>query len=369
MSETDNIQNPTPQPPQPPPPFSCTYAPNIPELLQQMNISLAISTYQAGKVILISPKNRDELVQLPRNFQKPMGIAVQKNRMAIATSNEITELTNDFRLAKSYPKQPDTYDAMYLPRITYYTGAVDMHDLEWGKDGLWGVNTQFSCLSLVTSDFSFEPKWKPSFISELQPEDRCHLNGVAFKDGVPKFVTALGKTNDRSGWRENKAKGGILMDVESGKVILEGLPMPHTPRIYDDNLYMLLSGTGELVKVNPERGTYDILKELNGFARGMDVFGDYLFIGLSKLRTTSKAFQDLPISKKSVFPGIMVIYLPSASVVGFIKYESSVDEIFDVKVIPNSIRPGILNTQKPEFRRGISTPDFSYWGDMGSESS
>ena len=28
--------------------------------------------------------------------------------------------------------------------------------------------------------------------------------------------------------------------------------MPHTPRIFNDELYVLLSATGELVKVNPE---------------------------------------------------------------------------------------------------------------------
>jgi hypothetical protein len=40
-------------------PFSCTYSPQIPELLQKLNCSLAITTYQAGKVIFISPKDRD----------------------------------------------------------------------------------------------------------------------------------------------------------------------------------------------------------------------------------------------------------------------------------------------------------------------
>ena len=147
--------------PQPPPPFSCTYAPNIPELLQQMNISLAISTYQAGKVILISPKNRDELIQLPRNFQKPMGIAVKGNKMAIATLDEVVILANDARLATGYPKQPKTYDAFYLPRMAYFTGQMDMHDLEWGVSGLYGINTQYSCLSIIDEDFSFKPVWKP----------------------------------------------------------------------------------------------------------------------------------------------------------------------------------------------------------------
>ena len=347
--------------PQPPPPFSCTYSPNIPELLQQMNVSLAISTYQAGKVILISPKNRDELIQLPRNFSKPMGIAVHGQKMAIASLSEVVILVNAPGLAKDYPRQPDTYDSFYTPRAVYYTGEVDLHDLEWGNDGLWGVNTSFSCLSIINEDYNFIPKWHPPFISKLAPEDRCHLNGVAFENGEPRYVTALGATDTQGGWRENKATGGILMDILSNKIVLEGLSMPHSPRIYNDQLYLLLSGTGEIVKVNTKTHKYDILKGLNGFARGMDRYGDYLFIALSKLRTTSKAFQDLPVSKKSSFAGIIVLYLPTSSTVGYIKYETSVDEIFDVSVLQGTTRPGLLNTLKPEYKMGISMPNASFW--------
>ncbi len=349
------------QPPQPPPPFSCTFSPNIPELLQQMNASLAISTYQAGKVILISPKNRDELIQLPRNFAKPMGIAVKGQKMAIATLDEVIILGNAQGLAKNYPRQPNIYDSFYVPRASYFTGEVDLHDLEWGNDGLWGVNTSFSCLSIINDDFSFTPKWQPPFISKLAPEDRCHLNGVAFVDGEPKYVTALGATDTKNGWRKNKATGGILMDIESNETILKGLSMPHSPRVYNDNLYVLLSGTGEIVRVNTKTRKYDILKEMSGFTRGMDQYGDYLFIALSKLRTTSKAFQDLPISKKSVFAGIVIIYLPSASTVGYIKYESSVDEIFDVRVLPGTTRPGLLSTMRPDYKMAISIPESSFW--------
>ena len=184
--EPGNQQSPdTSNTPQPPPPFSCTFSPNIPELLQQMNVSLAVTTYQAGKVILISPKNRDELIQLPRNFPKPMGIAVREKKIAIAALDEVIILSNSPGLARDYPPQPNTYDTMFAPRASFVTGEIDIHDLEWGHKGLWAVNTRFSCLSLITDDFSFVPDWRPPFVTELAPEDRCHLNGVAFVDGVP----------------------------------------------------------------------------------------------------------------------------------------------------------------------------------------
>ena len=67
--------------PDPLPPFSCTHTPNIPALLVELNCSLIISTYQAGKVILLSAFG-EGLVQLPRNFNKPMGLAAAGSRLA-----------------------------------------------------------------------------------------------------------------------------------------------------------------------------------------------------------------------------------------------------------------------------------------------
>jgi len=346
----------------PHPPFTCTYSPNIPELLWQLNCTLAISTYQAGKVVLISPRNEEELVQLPRNFPKPMGLAVDGNRMAIATLNEVVVLANEPSLARGYPDQPNTYDSLYLPRAVYYSGEVDLHDMDWGKKGLWGVNTRFSCLSLIDDRYSFNPQWQPPFISSLAAEDRCHLNGMALVNGEPEFVTALGKTDSAEGWRKNKQNGGIIMHVPTGEIICENLGMPHTPRVYDGKLYVLLSSTGELICVSPQDGKYEVVKKLPGFVRGMDKLDDYLFIGLSKLRTTSSAFRDLPIAKQSVFSGIIVVYLPRTSVVGHIRYETSVEELFDVRVLPNLKRPGLLSTQKEVHRLALATPTDSFWG-------
>ena len=129
--------NPEPRPyctrqPQPPPPFSCTYSPNLPELLQQMNVILATSTHQARHVILISPKTRHERILTPRTCSKHMGLAVKKNKMAVAETDEVVILTNAPGLAKDYHRQPGIYDAFYTPRDAFFTGLLDLHDLGWG---------------------------------------------------------------------------------------------------------------------------------------------------------------------------------------------------------------------------------------------
>lgn len=348
-------------------PFSCTYSPQIPELLQKLNCSLAITTYQAGKVIFISPKDRDYLIQLPRQFTKPMGMALQGNKMALATLNEVLVLSNNTELAKSYPKQPGIYDGLFIPRQTYYTGEADIHDLHWTPKGLLAVNTRFSCLAYVSGEHTFTPVWKPDFITSITAEDRCHLNGLALDNDVPRYVTVLGRTDTPQGWRANKATGGCIIDVTTNEVVVDGLPMPHSPRFYDGKLYVLLSGTGELAEVDIQNKKYTVRKQLDGFVRGMDRIGDYLFIGLSKLRQTSTAFADLPIAKRSVFSGIMVMHLPTNSISGFIKYENSVEEIYDVKVLPGMQRPGILNHEKSDFRMAISFPDKTFWATQANQ--
>lgn len=353
---------------QPPPPFSCTYSPNIPELLNQMGITLAISTYQAGKVIFLSAINNDNLVQLPRNFKKAMGMAFKPGKMALAVKDEVILLTDSPELAKTYPPKPGVYDAMYLPRASYYTGQVDLHDLEWAGNDLIAVNTLFSCLVKINSEYSFTPIWKPDFISRLSPEDRCHLNGVAFRNGKPAFVSALGMTDTREGWRPGKASGGIIMDVEKNEVLLEGLAMPHSPRIYEGNLYCLLSALGQLIKINSSSGDYEVMHQFDGYVRGMAKHGDYLFVGLSKIRKKSSAFGDLPIAEKSLYSGIEVLHFPTMSKVGLIQYQASVEELYDIKVLEGMRRPNVLSTLKDDFRKALVLPGGNtYWAKVNED--
>ena len=347
--------------------FACTHSPNLPELLYKLNCSLALSTYQAGKVVIISPQNTTRLIQLPRTFQKPMGIAADESRLAIATLTEVIVFNNASRMAANYPKQPNTYDALYLPRATYFTGEVDIHDLHWTGENLLAVNTRFSCLAYIDHRYSFTPTWKPFFIKHVSPQDQCHLNGVAFENDRPKFVTALGQTDAPEGWRQNRERGGVVLEVESNSIVAEGLSMPHSPRIYDGKLYLLESASGNLVCIDTASGKKDVVLSLNGFARGMDRIGDFLFIGLSQLRKKSGVFNDLPIASKSLFCGIVVVHLPSARIVGHLKYENSVEEIYDVRIMRGMRRPGLVSAQKGEHRLALTTPEEDYWAVLKEE--
>ena len=239
---------------QPQPPYTCTCSQDIPELLLSLKISLVLSTYQAGKVIFLSPAEDDKLVQLPRNFDTPMGMALSGNRLAIACKNDVIEFSNSPAMAPNYPQKQNTYDGIFLLRAAYSTGRLALHDMYYFKNKILATNTLFSCISEIDNNYSFTPIWKPDFIEEYFPADLCHLNGLAMDETGPRFATSLGgKTKEREGWRENKMNGGLLIDINSNEIILENLQMPHSPRLYNGKLYFLNSAAGELCAVDPEK--------------------------------------------------------------------------------------------------------------------
>ncbi len=76
--------------------FTAKYTPSLPELIQQLNCSIAITTYQAGKVVMISARDENSLSMLPRTFKRAMGMAQQDNRLAAATKNEVIAFSSTF---------------------------------------------------------------------------------------------------------------------------------------------------------------------------------------------------------------------------------------------------------------------------------
>jgi len=88
-----------------------------------------------------------------------------------------------------------------------------------------------------------------------------------------------------------------LVEVTSGEVISPGLSMPHSPRCQDGRLWLLESGTGQLVFVDPAAGRRQRVAELPGFARGLALAGPYAFVGLSKIRSAS-AMDGVPLADR-----------------------------------------------------------------------
>ncbi len=342
--------------------ITCSVSPDFHAWLAQTGGSLVVSTYQAGKVALIG-SDGSQTTLLMREFDKPLGMALQGNRLALATRNWIGIFANAPLLARDYLEdQPGKYDGLFLPRTSYFTGDLHTHDVVFQGDDLLFVNTRFSCLARPSHDYNFEPVWRPKFVSDLVPEDRCHLNGVALVDGKPKYVTALGTTDEPGAWRANKATGGVVVDVDSDEIILDGLAMPHSPRWHNGNLWVLNSGAGELIVADPASGRRDVVCRLSGYVRGLCFAGPYAVIGMCKIRE-KHLFGGLPIQERvaQLTCGIAAVDLRTGKVAGQFEFASGCEELYDVLFLPGIRRGTILNLDKPAVRDAVTNPDSSYW--------
>jgi uncharacterized protein (TIGR03032 family) len=330
-----------------PPPLRSVHTSNFAAILGHFGCSLLVTTYQAGKLVVVRPdaENPDLINTHFRTFNKPMGLALGNQRLALGTAQEIIQFRN-VPAAAGRLEPKGKHDACFLPRSLHVTGDVQIHEMVFIGDELWFVNTAFSCLCTYDEDHSFVPRWRPWFISALTPEDRCHLNGVCIVDGKPKWATALGATDTQGGWRENKKDGGILIDIENERIVARGLSMPHSPRWYADRLWLLQSGTGSFGFVDIESGKYTSLVELGGFTRGIDFAGNLAFIGLSQVRETA-TFSGIPITEtleeKDRTCGVWVVDIRNGDVVAFVKFEDAVQEIFAVAVLPGTRFPDLVN--------------------------
>jgi uncharacterized protein (TIGR03032 family) len=342
-----------------PAPLRAVHTTNFPGLLRRLGASLLVTTYQAGKLVIVRDDG-DHLNTHFRSFKAPMGLAFDGNRLAVGTSLQVWEFA-DVPAVTAKLDPPGRHDACFLPRASHVTGNIQGHEMAWGPGGeLWVVNTRFSCLCTLDTSASFAPRWRPPFVSALEPSDRCHLNGLGMVDGRPRFVTALGETDEPAGWRANKAKGGIVMDVDCGEVITRGLSMPHSPRWYAGRLWVCESGAGTLGYIDPGTGQYQPIAEVPGFTRGLDFAGNLAFVGLSQVRE-SATFSGIPIterlSEEERTCGVCVVDLASGQVVAILRFDTTVQEIFAVTVLPGRRWPELINDNDMLLENSFVVPD------------
>ena len=286
-----------------------------------------------------------------------MGLAVAPGRIAIGTRAEVLDYRNIPAVAPKVEPQ-GKHDACFIVRNKHFTGDIRIHEVAFAQGELWIVATNFSCLATLDAQHSFVPRWTPPFISGLANEDRCHLNGLCVVDDKVKFVTALGETDAAGGWRENKASGGILIDVESGETVLSGLSMPHSPRWYDDRLWLLESGKGTLSVADLDTGAVETVAELPGFTRGLIFAGGLAFVGLSQVRETA-TFGGLPLMERldERLCGVWAINPESGKTAGFLRFEELVQEVFDLALLSGVRYPEIAEEGSDAASQSFVLPD------------
>jgi uncharacterized protein (TIGR03032 family) len=316
------------------------YTRSLPPLLSQLGVSLLVSTYQAGKVAAVGVA-AGELTLSYHNFERAMGMAVKPDRVAVAARAQVWLLHAAADLAARV-EPAGRHDACFLTRSSLFTGEVQAHELAWAGDELWLVNTAFGCLCTLDGRHSFVPRWRPPFLTALAAEDRCHLNGLAVADGAPRYVTALAETDTPQGWRADKVHSGCLIDVASGQTVARGFAMPHSPRVHLGRVWLLHSGAGQLVLIDPASGRAQTVTELPGYTRGLAMYDRFAFVGLSKIRETS-TFGGMPIAERrpELKCGVGVVDLTTGRLAAHLEFVTGVEEIFDVQVVPGARCPAL----------------------------
>lgn len=318
---------------------------DIPALFTELKISLLVSTYQAQRIMSLAP-NGPRLAMLMRVLPRPTGLALEDGRLAVAGKNQIWIFRQVHgvrdQLGNALP-----HDLYLAPRQSFVTGDIAAHQLAWQGEELLVVNTRFSCLCTLSSNWSFVAGWRPRFITALAAEDRCHLNGLAMRSGKPAFLTALGVSDQAEGWRTNRAAGGCLIDYASGEPICTGLSMPHSPLWHDGKLWLLESGSGNLVTIDPNRGTKTEVAHIPGYARGLTFIDRYAVVGLSKIREKN-IFGGLPIEERyrELPCAIHFIDLESGTLAGLITFTKGIEELFDIQLLRNTRAPFIVGFEE-----------------------
>lgn len=327
--------------------------------LVEQRLSLAFTTYQAAKFFFVGTQDNGKLSMFKRTLPRCMGMTAHGDSLYVSSLYQLWRFENILPTGATH----DGYDRLYVPQVGYVTGDVDIHDMALDRNGrLIFVNTLFACLATTSTTHSFQPLWKPRFVSKLAAEDRCHLNGLAMRDGTPAFVTAVSEGDVPDGWRDFRRNGGCVIDVEANEVVLRGLSMPHSPRWYRERLWLHNSGTGEFGYVDLAAQRFEPVCFLPGYLRGLDFIGDFAVVGLSKPRR-NREFNGLELqdrlTEKNAIPrcAIMIVDLRSGDAVHWLRMEGVVEELYDVTTLRGCKRPMAIGFMTDEVRRVLHVPE------------
>ncbi len=315
-------------------------SPGLMAFLAKNDLSICMTSYQSGRFYLIGRNPKGGIMINEQAFQKAMGIHAYNGAVTLATLHQIHRFEN---VLKPDERAEELFDACFVPRVSFTTGVLDAHDVAVTSDNqIVFINTRFNCLATVSTKHSFEPIWQPPFISKLVDEDRCHLNGLALEDGQPAYVTAVSRSDTIDGWRDRRADGGVLIDVRTNEIVCDGLSMPHSPRVYDGDLYVLDSGTGRLGRIDMSgetgKGTFEEIAFCPGFVRGLSFHKGFAIVGLSRPRY--ERFEGLALDAKlrdadsEAWCGFQVIELATGNVAAWFRIDGAVQEMFDVAALP-----------------------------------
>src|SRR5262249_25562425 len=153
------------------------------------------------------------------------------------------------------------------------------------------------------------------------------------------------------GWRDRRAQGGIIIDIETDRIITEDLSMPHSPRLANGKLWVLDSGRGYLCRVDEANGKIERIAFCPGFLRGLSFWGHFALVATSLPR--DRSFQGLELEdnlrSREGEPrcGAFIIDSRNGDILHWIRFEGAVRELFDAAFIPGVRAPMCVGLATP----------------------
>lgn len=316
--------------------ISCRSSAGFTDLLQELEISLLVTSARAGHMLTLGVQNGQLLLTTVEQHQ-PGGIAADEKRIAVATHGQVQIYASPSGTPDRGGRRPHgTHNTppQFRAQRSHHTNGLVSPALGWGHEGLWMVNTGLSCLSLLRETGDAVVGWKPCFISHLTDDDRCHLNGLAMQDGRPRYTTALGHSDRPLGWRAEPFQSGIVMDVPTGTVIANGLIVPRSPQVHLGRLYLLQSWIGELCLVDTRSGTIECIQAFPGYLAGMGCHRGYAFVALSRVPDPEIAGSAALTLREDLACGIAVVNLRTGRAEEAINFLTGIDQVSDLAVLP-----------------------------------
>lgn len=332
------------------------HSPGFPNWLADHDCSLGLTTYQAGRLILIGRKADGAVRAHERLIEGCKALYSDGQTLWTSGTHTMWRFENGLHNGR---RTRSGVDRMFLPREGRVTGKIDIHEIAIGDPGQFGgasgavpvfVSSAFNCLATISNTASFQVLWRPPFITSRIGGDCCHLNGLAMDGTRATFVTMTSTSATLGGWRDDRREGGVIMDLASQETVATGLSMPHSPRLYDGKLWVLNSGQGTLCTVDQDSGTLTSVAFCPGFARGLAFVGRHAVIGTS-LPRRNEMFEGLELNDTLAKTGtapicaLQIVNIDTGQTVHWLRFEHTIEELFDITILPGVRQPEAIGFQ------------------------
>jgi uncharacterized protein (TIGR03032 family) len=333
-------------------------SPGFEEWLAEQHLSLAC-TVSAAHLVCVGLSAQGKLAVTDNVFERCLGLTVPDNQtLYMSTRFQIWRLENALP-AGQVSRQGQ--DRLFVPQSAHTTGNLLIHDLAVEAAGrLIFVSALFNCLATVSETKNFTALWMPPFISDLTGGVRCRLSGLALKNGRPAYVTSTSRSNTVDEWQQQRAAGGVVIDVATNEVVAADLTMPDSPRWYRDQLWLTNSGAGSLGKIDLTTGRFEPIVFGPGILRGLCFGGDYAIVGVSRPRKNS-IYAGLSVEehleRQHVAPqcGLLVIDLRTGEIAHHLfLLGKPMQEVFDVVALPGVRQPAAVDLNGEEIQDSVT---------------